>query len=79
MFPLPFSARAAFQSAAGCYGRGMKLSRFLLVLVSLCLPAAGLRADDAAPEGDKDSPYEQIKTLTRAMELILCSRNRVRA
>jgi carboxyl-terminal processing protease len=48
----------------------MKLSRFLPALVWLCLPAAGLRADDAAPAADKDSPYEQIKTLTRAMELI---------
>ncbi len=48
----------------------MKLPRFLPVLIWLCLPVAGLRAEDAAPAGDKDSPYEQIKTLTRAMELI---------
>ncbi len=48
----------------------MKLSCFLSVAVSLCLPAAVLLAQDAAPAADKDSPYEQIKTLTRAMELI---------
>ena len=48
----------------------MMLSRFLSVAVSLCLPAAGLLAQEAAPAADKDSPYDQIKTLTRAMELI---------
>jgi carboxyl-terminal processing protease len=48
----------------------MKLNRALFLLVWLLLPAAGLRADEAAPAADKDSPYEQIKTLARAMELI---------
>ena len=48
----------------------MKLSCFLPALVSLFLPVTGLLAEDVAPVGDKDSPYEQIKTLTRAMELI---------
>ena len=49
----------------------MHLPRLLPALfatvVSVLLP---LRAQDDAPFADKDSPYEQIKTLTRAMELI---------
>jgi len=48
----------------------MKLNRVLSPFVFLCLSAAGLRAEEAGPAGDKDSAYEQIKMLTRAMELI---------
>ena len=47
-----------------------KLNRVLLSLVCLSLVPAGLRADEEAPAIGKDSPYEQIKTLARAMELI---------
>jgi carboxyl-terminal processing protease len=48
----------------------MKLNHALLFLVWLCLPTAGLIAEEAARVADKDSPYEQIKTMARAMELI---------
>jgi carboxyl-terminal processing protease len=48
----------------------MKLTRALPFLLWLCLPATGLLAQEAAPDAEKDSPYEQIKTLARAMELI---------
>jgi carboxyl-terminal processing protease len=48
----------------------MKLSRVLPVLVFLGFASAGLHAEETALVADKDSPYEQIKTLTRAMELI---------
>ena len=48
----------------------MNVPRFALVIFAFVLPVSGLRAQEAAPAADKDSPYEQIKTLTRAMELI---------
>jgi carboxyl-terminal processing protease len=48
----------------------MKLNRTLPLLACLCFPATGLLADEAVPAGDKDSAYEQIKAVTRAMELI---------
>ena len=44
--------------------------RILTALSVLAFAASPLLAEDIAPVGDKDSPYEQIKTLTRAMELI---------
>ena len=48
----------------------MNVPRFVFVISAIVLPALGLRAEEAAPAAEKDSPYEQIKTLTRAMELI---------
>ena len=48
----------------------MNVPRFVFVISAFVIPALGLRAQEAAPAADKDSPYEQIKTLTRAMELI---------
>ena len=50
--------------------RIMQLPRIFPALAALVLTTVALPAQEAAPAGDKDSPYEQIKTLTRAMELI---------
>ncbi len=48
----------------------MHLPRLLPALFATVVSVLPLRAQDDAPFADKDSPYEQIKTLTRAMELI---------
>jgi len=48
----------------------MQPSRILHAVTVMILSVVPLIAEEAAPSADKDSPYEQIKTLTRAMELI---------
>ena len=48
----------------------MNVPRLVIALSAFVLTAFSLRAENAVPAADKDSPYEQIKTLTRAMELI---------
>jgi len=48
----------------------MQLPRIFSALAAFVLTTHPLRADDAAPAADKDSPYDQIRTLTRAMEMI---------
>jgi carboxyl-terminal processing protease len=48
----------------------MKLTRLLSILLASSLPVTGLRAEETVPAASADSPYEQIKTLTRAIELI---------